>query len=296
MTAAATPTSMSTLLVGFDSAWTRENRGAIVAVLMRGNGTLHELELPQRVNFAEATSAIRTWQAELRPDATIVLLDQPTIVNNTTGQRPVEHLVSSPVSLRLGGMQPANRTRVEMFGDEAPVWTFLDCFGGVADPSQPMPRTGVFETYPVLAIIALGWLLPHARASGRLPKYNPTRRVTFAREDWRYLCTRVAGALADHGLPLLASWSEQASASDAPRKRDQDALDACLCLLVALHLARGHDCLVVGDIDSGYILVPHDDALHAELEARCGRTGREPARWLGRIGARMVTFTSTQGD
>jgi catechol 2,3-dioxygenase-like lactoylglutathione lyase family enzyme len=87
---------------------------------------------------------------------------------------------------------------------------------------------------------------------------------------------------------MLAAWSEQACAIDAPRKRDQDALDACLCLLVALHLARGRECLWVGDIVSGYILVPHGGALHAELEARCGRTGREPAQWLRRIGTRIV--------
>ena len=37
---------------------------------------------------------------------------------------------------------------------------------------------------------------------------------------------------------------------DAPRKHDQDALDACLCLVVALHAAFSRECLVVGDLQS----------------------------------------------
>jgi len=288
MTDAHTLPAHTTLLIGFDSAWTPGNRGAIVAVLARDDGSLLELGVPRGVNFAEATAAIRAWQAELQPDATIVLLDQPTIVNNETGQRPVEHLVCSPVSARLGGMQPANRSRVEMFGDAAPVWPFLDSFGGAADPLGSAGCSGVFETYPVLAIIALGWLIPHTRARGRLPKYNPQRRETFSRDDWRDLCAQVSGALARHGLPELAAWSERARTIEAPRKHDQDALDACLCLLVALHLARGGECLMVGDLASGYIVVPHGDVLYAELEARCRDTGREPAQWLRRITARRA--------
>ena len=54
-----------------------------------------------------------------------MLLDQPTIVKNATGQRPVENLVASSVSLRYGGMQPANTARVEMFGKSTPVWSFV---------------------------------------------------------------------------------------------------------------------------------------------------------------------------
>lgn len=52
------PAAQTTLLIGFDSAWTPGNRGTIVAVLMRADGTLHELGDPQGVNFNEATAAI----------------------------------------------------------------------------------------------------------------------------------------------------------------------------------------------------------------------------------------------
>ena len=108
--------SMSTLLVGFDSAWTPTNSGAIVGVLRAGDGTFRELGSPQVVNYREAENTIAAWQLQQKPEATIVLLDQPTIVNNASGQRPVENLVGSPVSRRYGGMQPAYTAKKEMFG------------------------------------------------------------------------------------------------------------------------------------------------------------------------------------
>ena len=115
------------------------------------DGTFHDLGPPQIVDYREAEVVILKWQAEQVPTATIVLLDQPTIVKNAAGQRPVENIVGSPVGLRYGGMQPANTARKEMFGKEAPVWPFLTRFGGPADPLEPVADTRVFETYPVLS-------------------------------------------------------------------------------------------------------------------------------------------------
>jgi predicted RNase H-like nuclease len=167
-----------------------------------------------------------------------------------------------------------------MFGEDAPIWPFLERCGGSADPLKPLSDIGVFETYPVLAIIALGWTLAGGSA-GRLPKYNPTRK-TFCLEDWRHLCGKVASAFRGRGLATLAAvLDEYSSRPDRPRKSDQDCVDACLCLLVALHLAeRQEDCLMVGDMETGYIVVPYATGLRAEIENRCGQTWKEPARWV----------------
>jgi hypothetical protein len=122
------PQCMTTLLVGFDSAWPLTNSGALVGILRLGDGKFHEIGLPQIVNYQEAEQFILKWQAEHLPTATIVSLDQPTIVKIAVGQRPVENIVGSPVGLRYGGMQPANTGRDEMFGEQAPVWRFLTRF------------------------------------------------------------------------------------------------------------------------------------------------------------------------
>jgi predicted RNase H-like nuclease len=268
-----------TLLVGFDSAWTAINSGALVGVLHFEDGTFHGLGAPQIVDYREAEGVILKWQAEQLPTATIVLLDQPIIVKNAAGQRPVENIVGSPVSRRYGGMQPANTAREEMFGKEAPVWPFLTRFGGPADPLEPVAETRVFETYPVLAMIALGWILRDSRAAGRLPKYNPARKKNFSISDWQHVCKRASGAFRDRGLMDIVQWIDAAQ-NTSPRKSDQDGLDACLCLLVALYLAERKDCLLVGDRQTGYIVVPYDAGLRAELDARCNQTGRVPSEWV----------------
>ncbi len=217
---------MTTLLVGFDSAWTPTNSGALVGVVHSDDGTFHELGPPRIVDYPQAEGVILKWQAEQVPTATIVLLDQPTIVKNAAGQRPVENIVGSAVSLRYGGMQPANTSKEEMFGKEAPIWPFLTRFSGPADPLEPVADTRVFETYPVLAMIALLWTLPDSRAAGRLPKYNPERKKTFSNSDWQHVCGLASGAFRERGLMEIVRWIDDAARKTSPRKSDQDGLDA----------------------------------------------------------------------
>ena len=167
-----------------------------------------------------------------------------------------------------------------MFGKKAPVWSFLTTFGGPANPLEPVVGTGVFETYPVLEIIALGWTLPDSRPAGRLPKYNPGRRKTFSKDDWRHVCGRASEAFLERGLWEIGKWIGGVALNDSPSKPDQDKLDACLCLLVTLYLAERKDCLMVGDLRTGYIVVPNGAGLREELEERCEVTGRAPSEWV----------------
>ena len=287
---------MSTLLVGFDSAWTAHNSGAIVGVMHRDDRTFQDLGPPLVVNYADAEQVVRNWQVEWNSTATVQLLDQPTIVKNIAGQRPVENLAGCSVGLRCGGMQPGNRSRVEMFGDGAPVWRYLEQFGGPANPLVG-PVTGVIETYPVLTMIALGWTRPHCtRAGGRLPKYNPARKKTFSIEDWQHVCLCASKEFSDRGLRRIAQWIEEACEKPKPRKSDQDGLDACICLLVALNLAEGKDCIMVGNLETGYIVVPHGSAqLVEELEIRCRKTGRNPGEWIQKVRWKMETSASENG-
>jgi predicted RNase H-like nuclease len=280
----ATDKEQTSLLIGFDSAWTAHNSGALVGVVRLGDGNLRELGLPKIVNYPQAQGVISDWQAEFAPAATIIMLDQPTIVGNASGQRPVENIVGSIVSLRYGGMQPANTSKTKMFGAEAPVWTFLETFGRASNPLEPITGTQIFETYPVLTMIALSWSLvdlsKQARPTGRLPKYNPDRRKTFVPEDWAHVCLCASDAFKNRCLLGIAQWIDNLSRLTKVRKEDQDSLDACICLLVALQLADGKKCLMVGNLDSGYILVPYSAELQCELNARCVKTGLVSSDWV----------------
>ena len=272
---------MSTLLIGFDSAWTATNQGAIVGVIRHDNGEFQPLGLPFVANFDAAVHAIVAWQAAYTFERTIILIDQPTIVRDVKGQRHVENIVSSLVSRRYGGMQPANTGRLGMFDDGAPIWPFLDCFGGPADVLSCSRHTEIFETYPVLTIIARGWTLDDEhRAFGRLPKYNPVRRSTFRMDDWVYLCGKLCGVFKESGVAAIADWIESIRFLESPRKSDQDRLDACLCLLVAMDMVEGKACVVIGEQKSGYIVTSASEMMESELTQRCIQTERDPKRWI----------------
>ena len=74
--------AVTALLVGFDSAWTSTNSGALVGAIQLDDGTFHGLGTPKIADYPEAEGVIFSWQAKYAPTATIVLLDQPTIVKN----------------------------------------------------------------------------------------------------------------------------------------------------------------------------------------------------------------------
>lgn len=279
-TARSFHSGMSTLLVGFDSAWTARRSGAIAGVARSADGSIRELGHPNVANFPEAAEQITAWQAQHDAATTVVMLDQPTIVTAATGQRPVEHIVSSPVGRRRGGVQPSSTSRTDMFGADAPLWPFVRRFGAECDPRGPVAATSVFETYPVLTMIALGWLRADRRPAGRLPKYNPERRSTFSLDDWQFVCGKLAEEFRRRSMPSLLAWTNEAASKAKPRKVDQDKLDACICLLAALHVGEGRDCLMVGDTGTGFVVVPYGDRLHRELEERCLVIGRRPDEFV----------------
>jgi len=271
---------MKTLLVGFDSAWTVTNSGAIAGLVQSEDGTFIELDHPRSVSYPEAQELIFEWQTDVSPENTVIMLDQPTIVKNIVRkQRPVENIVSSPVGLRYGGVQPAYISKEEMFGKDAPIWPFLSTFGGPADPMNLSGNTWVFETYPVLAMIALQWTLPDVRKNGRLPKYNPERK-TFTAIDWRHVCERTAANFNERGLYKIVRWIESVMQNPSPSKSEQDRLDACICLLVALNFSENKSLLMVGDMETGYMIVPFNSGLRNELDERCLFTGRIPSQWV----------------
>ena len=75
-------------------------------------------------------------------------------------------------------------------------------------------------------------------------------------------------------------WLDEAALKEKPGKSDQDGLDACICLLTAVCMAEGSECLMVSNQETGYILVPFGEDLYAELTPRCEKLRRSPGEWL----------------
>ena len=273
---------MNRLVIGLDSAWTEggtpaPSSGCCKLAITNSS----KLEEPQVVNFEGAKTLIHKLQQQHSPEQTVIFIDQPTIVKNERGSRQAEKIVGSPVSRRYGGVQPTSKSRAGMFDDQAPIWSFLDRFGGPANPLSAISHSSVFEVYPVLAAIALKWTLhdPAPRPAGRLPKYNPDR-PSFLAEDWQHVCNKLSCEFKRRKLSKISGWTASVAQLKKAGKDCQDRLDACICLLVAVHFLEGKSCLMVGDLESGYIVAPNNGELCAELKAHCRKKNWNPEEWI----------------
>ena len=255
--------------VGFDSAWADHPRrpGAICAV--HADGTF---DAPRAAGFDAALAFVRADRAV--DDLTLLAIDQPTIVPNDEGARPVDRVAASLMSWSGGGVQPAFRGKVALFGDGAPIWRFLDALGFRGDPDAAADAGAggfVLEVFPAMAVLALN---PAFLAAGRSgPRYNPAR-PTFRQDAWRAVCHAAAGEARRLGFSRAAAWCDALDPDAKPRKARQDDLDALLCALVAARWHRERDrCVMIGDLATGFIVAPVSDVGRARLAAAAALRG-----------------------
>lgn len=253
---------MREAFVGFDSAWGGKKGG--LAWVTFEDGSVRPSEAPVAADFNNATEKI----SELASNHEYVLLaiDQPTIVRNQTGSRPVDCVARSLITSRLhSSVQPANRRRESLFGPNAPIWNFLEHLGQTELGSSPFREnpgaaitedTGRFlvEVYPALTLPVIvpetltREVVPNRADKGKkkpvvgyAARYNPSNK-SFRKEDWEMVANGVAERCAAHGLGSFEEWVRTARGmcdADPPktkqeRKATQDQLDAVICLLVAV--------------------------------------------------------------
>lgn len=243
--------------IGFDSAWTDNPKapGAICAIGIEGGREVW-FSAPQLVTFSQALTFIQNSRS--KNGATLIALDQPTVVPNLTSMRPVERVAASLISWLGGGVQPSNRGRLGMFCDASPIWRFLEALRAEENPEQARIAIGglhLMEVFPALALASLG-----AQFFRRLgaPRYNPGRKKTFIMNDWCRVAETAAQEFHLHGCDHAAEWCRVSGKIVQPRKADQDKLDSVLCVLIALHwrLRPREASLILGDSRTGYMVLP----------------------------------------
>jgi predicted RNase H-like nuclease len=243
--------------IGFDSAWmdNPEAPGAICAVGSQ-DGRPAQFYAPQLGSFDQALNFIQKIHSE--DDNTLVALDQPTIVPNLSGMRPVDRVAASLAGWLGGGVQPANRGRRGIFCNNAPVWRFLTALNAKDDPELARTATkGLFvmEVFPALALASMS---PNFFGRLSAPKYNPNRKRTFRLHDWVRATEAAARQANSFGCEDFAEWCRSAGAITRPEKADQDKLDSALCVLIALHwrLRARESSVLIGDLSTGYMILP----------------------------------------
>lgn len=257
----------TTSIIGFDSAWTDNPRapGAICTIRINPAGR-RTLVPPRLASFDEALAAIEAESAV--SDMRLVALDQPTLVPNATGMRPVDRVAASLISWLGGGVQPANRAKIGMFDDTAPLWRFKQRLGAIEDPEASREATrGLYlmEVFPALAMPSLD---PAFDGRLRGPRYNPARRNTFTLAGWQAVIAAVRKQAIAAEVAGLADWADDLARIEIPRKADQDRLDAVLCALIGLHwhVQPRETSIMIGDRIAGYMVASASPSVRARLE------------------------------
>ncbi|HEY3778016.1 MAG TPA: hypothetical protein VGL35_08150 [Rhizomicrobium sp.] len=258
-------TKRTDVYIGFDSAWGDKQKGAICALSLARGKPLHFVA-PHLVTFREAHCFIHDMKSST--GNTLIALDQPTIVRNSAGMRPVERVAASLVSWLGGGVQPANLGRLGMFCDASPIWPFLGRLGALEDPERARYATGGFYLIEVFPALALASFDPEFFGLRRAPKYNPGRRKTFRTKDWIRVASAAARLARTMACEDLARWCDETAAITQPRKADQDRLDSAICVLIALHwrLRPRAESIVLGDLDTGYMVLPASADVRERLD------------------------------
>jgi len=253
-------------IIGFDSAWTDNPKapGAVCIIRMDSQGTRLHLA-PKLATFSEANEIIQNERVQVAK--CLVALDQPTIVPNLQGSRPVDKVAGSLISWVGGGVQPANRSKIGMFDDTAPIWRFKNRLNAVEDPEAARSSaSGLFliEVFPALALINLNDAFCQRLAQ---PKYNPVVRKRFRIEHWQAVIETIRTFGLSGALSQIDEWCDGYIADIAPRKSDQDKVDAMLCALIGLHwiVAPRDQSVVIGDLTSGYMIAPATNGIHNRL-------------------------------
>src|SRR3954453_19906722 len=257
---------VSWTVVGFDSAWTdcAKAPGAICAIRCDHHGHLSSSD-PLLSSFDQAFDFITAERSNC--DVCIVALDQPTIVPNLGGMRPVDKVAASLVSWLGGGVQPANRSKKGMFDNDAPIWRFKQRLRASEDAEAARTaEQGLFliEVFPSLALPSL-----EPSYFGRLaaPRYNPGNKARFRLADWMGVTTTGERQAATLGLSSLETWANKASLIPKPVKSDQDKLDAVICALVGMlwRSTERPETIIIGCAELGYMIAPASPEARARL-------------------------------
>ena len=260
------------VVVGFDSAWADHPKkpGAVCAAVFEGNRPV-EWHEPRLTGFGGALDFIRS--IERSQAGLLVALDQPTIVRNASGSRPVDRIAGSLISWMGGGVQPANTSKQGIFDAAAPLWLFLDNLSAQQQPEEARSGVGqyIIEVFPALALAALQ---PKFFTRLGRPRYNPAIRKSFSPQSWLAVLDAVEAEALRLGCPFVRGWIADLRVEKV-RKQDQDRLDAIICLLVGIRWRFGarSDSVFLGCTDHGYMVAPVTPAMYEKIIAAASARG-----------------------
>jgi len=227
-------------IAGVDLAW-GDRRPDGVCVLGVGPRGARVLTLGLAQGDEELLALLEPHLAS--PQA-FIALDAPVVCRNLHGARPVDRLMHVHFGRFKAGSHPCNLLRCRR-----PARVAAQLLKRGFTPGTTGPRT-VAEVYPHPAMVRLFGLnerIAYKRG-----------RVDARRREFRRLQAHLRACLDAH-FPALEVNTELSRLLGLPWTKDvEDQTDAFFCALIGYwhHLHRGKKSEILGDLASGFVLIP----------------------------------------
>jgi predicted RNase H-like nuclease len=294
----------SQIIIGFDTAWAEKNPGAICALAVSPDGETRFIE-PVLCDFEDALRI--TNEAAAASQFVLLAIDQPVSVPNWKGLRPVEKVALDVLRDVESAVPPANRSKASIYGDDAPVWRFLDAANFRQNPTEARNADHgryIIEAIPALSMLSIAketWL------RGQAARYNPHGK-NFSTQDWSLAVEAVTRLCRGMGLANVALHVYQYLDRKDPSKVDQNCLNAVISMLVGYIWRWGNPqaSLVLGDPVMGHFVTPVIGAVRSRLMDSAEKYGvpvnldwpcdTDHRRAFPRIAAGRRTASRTKGS
>jgi predicted RNase H-like nuclease len=204
----------------------------------------------------------------------VVAVDAPLVVTNLTGRRSCEAQVSTVFGRFHAGAHSSNLSLPSFRG--GPRGGRVAALLGLdVDPDFPprQPVRRAIEVYPhpaTVTLFGLDRVVPYKARPGRTAQQRRAALATLMQH-----VTTLASATPALRVDACAAWRTAerdvaAARTSADLNRWEDAVDAVLCAYVGLHRWWHGDAqsAVLGDLATGYIVVPLDERVRTSLASR----------------------------
>jgi len=240
-------------LVGIDLAWMGERNNSGIACGVLQSNRLHITEIHTGIVGLQAIKNILEQQHHVAG----VAIDGPLIIRNQKGSRAAEKALAKRYARQWASCHPSN---LNLYPDAISVqlseWLLDRDVQHLADPAE---QRWQLECYPHPALIELFSLKKrHAYKKGR---------VLQKKAGQMQLADMLLSLNSNKSLRLLVPEKYQAlfdpfyiaELKGVALKKNEDALDAVVCLYIAALYAIGQSFHIFGNLQEGYIAVPYFD-------------------------------------
>lgn len=234
------------LIVGLDLAWgEKKPDGVCVIAATRRRAHVQGFVYPHgdRMLLAQLFRHIG------RRKSVFVTIDAPLVCPNRTGTRPVDRLTHTLFHREHAACHPANSTKCPR---PIRLRKQLEACGFVTGWKAGRGMKTVAEVYPHPAIVRLFKLQ-------RIIKYKKGT-VAQRRRAFRRFQKLIVRSLAKEFPTFFVDEETEHLLASTWSKSVEDKTDALMCALIGLwhYQHRGRRSDVIGDLETGFILLPND--------------------------------------